>query len=199
MSTLEPTYKIPCFSCNSFHAQKVFQSVLWFDLNLNLLVVREPVVCQLQKKGPQICFEQHKQQRSKFTSRWSKNEVMWQRSQKFRTFIPRCEKNKVSHWSIKGIYNESSKHTHTQTNVGYMSNKLTQKTDSKTIPQLTSKPRSDYQPKSGFGRIWMESDLNNWLSTQYIATVHIRFWKLLVIFMITKSDGHSINCLRIVK
>ncbi len=127
------------------------------------------------EKGPQICFEQHKHHRSKFTSRWSKNEVMWQRSQKFRTFIPRCEKNKVSHWSIKGIYNESSKtHTHTQKCWLYVK-QIDPKDNSKTIPQLTLKPRSDYQPKSGFVRIWMESDLNNWLSTQYIATVHIRF------------------------
>ncbi len=37
------------------------------------------------------------------------------------------------------------------------------------------KPRSDCQPKSDFVHIRMESDLNNWLSTQHIATVHIRF------------------------
>ncbi len=36
-------------------------------------------------------------------------------------------------------------------------------------------PRSDCQPKSDFVHIWIESDLNNWLSTQHIATVQIWF------------------------
>ncbi len=36
-------------------------------------------------------------------------------------------------------------------------------------------PRSDCEPKSDFVHIRMESDLNNWLSTQHIATVQIWF------------------------
>ncbi len=36
-------------------------------------------------------------------------------------------------------------------------------------------PHSDCQPKSDFVHILMESELNNWLSTQHIATVRIWF------------------------